>query len=187
MFIFKRALIFSLMALMFSFVFSQEKGRKIIYLQKSDSGSDFSGEGFYRKGSSYIERQLTISFDKPVFKLSDIDAMKGEVQQKVKLAFTPAVRGEFRVIGTKQVNFVFREQLKPATRYTVSINAKEIKSVNGEDVTVMINHVSLEDNQVYEFTTPSLKVLNARTGEYLNDPVMIYFNMPVDPLDLKKR
>ncbi len=185
MFIFKRALIFSLAALVFSSIYPLEKV-KVIYLQKLDSGSDFSEGGFYRRGNLYGEGgQLTISFDKPVFKLSDIDAMKSEIQKKIKLKITPEIKGEFRPIGTQQAAFVFRQKLKPSTRYVVEINVEEIKSIDGGNVTVLINHIKLENGQ-FEFMTEKLRVLNLRTGENLDDPIFVFFSWPVDPNNLKK-
>ena len=169
-----------------SFLYSAST-KNITYIYKATENSrSYERDGYDEEENRYVEGgQLNISFSLPVFKLSDIDTMTNDIQKLIKLKISPSVQGDFKPIGTRQVAFIYRQKLKPSTRYTVSINAQDIKSTDGEEVNIMMNNTSLENNQ-YSFTTKRLQVRHCQVlGENLNDPLFITFNHPVDYHNLK--
>lgn len=141
--------------------------------------TNFSGD-YYNETSINSFGELVVSFDKPVFSLSDYDAMVKEIQSKLKLTISPDVPGRWRPVGTQAAAFEFAKRLSYSTHYDATINASEIRSLDGQPVKVMINYQDASRG-TYSFETKRITVNDAQAfSQFLDTPVYLYFSSPVD-------
>lgn len=130
----------------------------------------------YERGDGFGE--LTISFSDNVFELSDIDTMTNDIASKIKLDIKPAIKGRFKPIGTRQVVFEFQEKPRMATKYEATINADEIKSLEGKPVKIQINYRNLNGKRFIFQTSRPYGYFNSG-GIRPGDRKSLQFNIPM--------
>jgi hypothetical protein len=156
------------------FVQTAAKKPKIIYSKPPQA---------YKAG---MYGEFPISFSLPVVALSDYDAMTNLLAKKIKISVTPALKGFIVAKGTQTASFIFQEPLRPSTKYVLTINASEIKSVDGKDVVTSINYEKVKNNQ-YEYSTPLIAVNSCYIQDKTLSPYLyLSFNSPVDIGSFKK-
>jgi hypothetical protein len=131
--------------------------------------------------------EFTLSFSENVIPLSDYDTMTNEIAKKINITVTPALKGRFKPIGSQQVVWEFLEKPKLATRYLVTLNADDIRSIDNKPVTIRVNYQQLIGSKFYLETT-RLRVYNlVFSGNYPDSPARVGFNIPVKPEELSNR
>ncbi|MBI4975837.1 MAG: hypothetical protein HZC28_00050 [Spirochaetes bacterium] len=122
--------------------------------------------------------EITIIFDKAVLPLSDIDAMTAAYRKKLRISFEPALAGEWVSIDNRNAAYRITEAPRRSTRYTVTVNAAEMKSIKGEKVSASVSGMALTGKEFF-FETPRIAVETRQTGTHLTAPFIVQFNMPV--------
>lgn len=128
----------------------------------------------YERGDGFGE--LTFSFSDDVFELSDLDTMTQKIQRVMDIRVEPALKGRFKPVGTRQVVFEFTEKLLPATRYQVTMNNKNIRSLKNEPVEIRVNYQELKSDTFF-FQTTRPTVYFSAGSEKPGDPRMLRFNL----------
>jgi uncharacterized protein YfaS (alpha-2-macroglobulin family) len=130
--------------------------------------------------------EFPISFSLPIVELSDYDMMTNLLAKKIKITVDPSLKGFIVAKGTQTASFVFLEPLKPSTKYVFTINANEIKSVDGKEVVTSIKYEKVKNNK-YEYTTPLIQVSSCYIQDKTLSPYLyLSFNSPVDLESFKK-
>lgn len=124
--------------------------------------------------------ELNLSFSEPVVTLSDFDTMTTDLKKKIRISVQPAIKGHFRPIDDRNAAWVFDEAPGFSTRYTFTINAAEIQSLNGSPVKTSINYQEVLQGQ-YIMETARIRVESiSGSGEELNPVITLYFNQPLE-------
>jgi hypothetical protein len=138
----------------------------------------FSGS-YYNETRPNPIQELVVTFSKPVFSLSDYDTMTNEIIKKLKITVSPGLRGQWRPIGTQAAAYVFTERPTFSTHYTVTLNADEIRSLEGQPVTATINYQDVTRN-TYTFDTRRVSVTSCSAdSQFTNTLVRMSFSIPV--------
>ncbi len=117
--------------------------------------------------------EITIVFNRPMVPLTTLGYLE---EQEVPVKITPATKGRFKWITTRNLQFIPEERLARSSHYKVKIKSGLV-SMDGLDVKA----------QEKEFITRKARYLNLTQGEIIyNQPVSIYFNQPMN-LEKTKR
>jgi uncharacterized protein YfaS (alpha-2-macroglobulin family) len=115
---------------------------------------------------------VTITFNRPMIPLTALDSQPDPSQW---ITISPAMTGRWVWLGTSAVGFRPSTGFLPATAYTVSVKA------GWPDA----NGVTLDQGTTASFTTIkpallSVQPYNGTSGVYLDAPVVVRFNMPMN-------
>jgi alpha-2-macroglobulin len=129
------------------------------------------------RGETDDVRQIIVAFNKPVAALEALDS-RPSAAEFVKIE--PEIPGEFHWLGVSAISFQPAGQVKKSTGYKVTVG-KDIKAIDGKQ---------LKKDYVWNFETPRAEVVSADPAEGSHwttpaQPILIEFNQPVDPSDLR--
>ncbi len=130
--------------------------------------------------------ELNVTFSGPIVDLSDYDTMLSDINKKVKISISPALKGKIRVIDNQSLAYVFEERPARSTRYTVNINASAIKDLQNRPVDTRINYTQVRNDQ-YIYNTSRIYVSSVYcSGQELKPMISIYLNQDTTYTELKK-
>ncbi|MCX6764477.1 MAG: MG2 domain-containing protein [Candidatus Nealsonbacteria bacterium] len=113
------------------------------------------------------QSEITIVFNRPMVPLTTLGYLEGK---DVPIEITPATKGRFKWISTRNLQFIPEERLTRSSNYKVTIKP-EMVSMDG------LSLAGKENN----FVTRKLRYLNLTGGNVVyNQPISIHFNQPVD-------
>lgn len=123
---------------------------------------------FPKKDSEAPENsEITIVFNRPMVPLTTLGYLE---EKEIPVEITPVTEGRFKWITTRNLQFIPKERLIRSSYYKIKINPGLI-SMDG--LTVQ----GIEAG----FITRKLRYLNLSEGlSVYNQPILIYFNQPVD-------
>ncbi|MBW2263827.1 MAG: Ig-like domain-containing protein, partial [Deltaproteobacteria bacterium] len=167
-----------------TFQFGDFEGEPRLKLKEQESSSlDRGLVVLFATPSGAVSGQpeISVSFNHPMKELGKADQdpyLDGLVPFKIE----PAIKGEYRWMGSRTVMFAPGKSVPQATTFRATIPAG-LRSVTGE---------VLEEDYTWTFETPPPEVVSSDPygGEKwgLPDrPVVLYFNQKVDPDEVKKR
>lgn len=155
-------------------------------LLSSTCRSDEVREEYVYTASSYSSsalHELTISFSDSIIDISDIDTMTNQIAGYLSVSVSPEVPGHFRPVGSDSCAFVFDEDLTLSERYIVYLNTENLP----DGVTVKVNYQDLNSGY-FAFDTTRIKVSSvSRADKYLDTPVYIKFNQPVELSEINSK
>ncbi|MBU1089488.1 Ig-like domain-containing protein [Patescibacteria group bacterium] len=126
------------------------------------------------------DADITLVFDRPIVALSTVHSK--ENPEDWSITITPEIQGRWRWLGTTTVKFVPSEELRAATRYTVSVPAG-LTTLSGEQ--------TAEDFS-FSFETIRPQVIStiprsASSESGPNSKVELSFNLPIDVLSAREK
>ena len=119
------------------------------------------------KSEAPEDTEITIVFNRPMVPLTTL----GELEAKnIPIEIYPKTEGKFKWITTRNLQFIPKDRLRRSSNYTVKIKPGLV-SVEGLKV----------EGKEFHFVTRKLRYLDITSGELkFNQPIVIYFNQPVD-------
>src|SRR3989338_6965824 len=124
---------------------------------------------FPREKTEAPERsEITIVFNRPMVPLTTLDILE---DKDIPIDITPATKGKWKWISTRNLQFIPETHLVRSANYTVTIK-EGLTSVDGLTV----------KGQTHTFTTRPLRYEDNWNGDQVlyNQPFTIRFNQPVD-------
>ena len=111
--------------------------------------------------------EITIVFNRPMVPLTTLGYLE---EKEVPVEITPATKGRFKWITTRNLQFIPEERLIRSSHYKVKVKSGLV-STDGLEV----------GGAEIEFMTRKLRYLNLTEGTAIyNQPISIYFNQSVD-------
>lgn len=131
------------------------------------------------KGEAEQEVRPTITFNKPVKSLEQVEAQRAGDAEAPFATIAPAIPGEWRWLGSGSAEFVPNGLVPFSTDYTVTVK-KGLKALDG---------ATLPEDYTFTFSTPRLELTGAfprRGHAWLkpDQPVSLTFNQAVDEASL---
>lgn len=111
--------------------------------------------------------EITIVFNRPIVPLTTLSALENK---NLPVEITPQTDGRFKWITTRNLQFIPTERLQRASRYKVKV----------KEGMVSMDSLPLKGFE-REFITRVLRYQDITEGEiFYNQPILIYFNQPID-------
>jgi len=135
----------------------------------------------YESNPPYTE--MALQFSKDIFIVSDIDAMKKDIAQKLAVTFDPALDYVIKPLDSRNC-IVEIYNPKPAHEYHFAIS---VNNVDAQSLHLTANNKEIEFGKTYFFKTPVLQITHCyRDNKIINNPITLRFNFPVS-LDVLKQ
>ncbi|MGB4269721.1 MAG: alpha-2-macroglobulin family protein [Spirochaetota bacterium] len=128
----------------------------------------------YESSTPYTE--IALQFSRDIFIVSDIDAMKSDLAQKLNVSFNPQLDYVIKPLDSRNCIIEIYNP-KPAHEYQFTIS---VKNVSTEGLYVTANNKEIEFGEIYFFRTPVLVVTHcSKESKMINSPIVLQFNFPV--------
>lgn len=128
----------------------------------------------YESNPPYTE--MALQFSKDIFIVSDVDAMKKDIAQKLAITFNPALDYAIKPLDARNC-IVEIYNPKPAHEYRFTIS---VHNVDAKGLRVTANNKEIEFGKSYFFRTPVLHVADCyKDSKIINSPITLRFNFPV--------
>jgi alpha-2-macroglobulin len=127
----------------------------------------------HENSESPEDTEITIVFNRPMVPLTSLGYLEAK---NVPVEIEPKTEGHFKWISTNVLQFIPKEKLISSSHYTVKIKPGFF-SIDGLPV----------EGKKIKFQTRNLRYVNITEGPVAyNQPISIYFNLPVDLEKTKK-
>ncbi|HOJ28451.1 MAG TPA: alpha-2-macroglobulin family protein [Spirochaetota bacterium] len=128
----------------------------------------------YDNNTPYTE--LSLQFSRDIFIVSDIDAMKNDIAQKLTVSFNPELEYILKPLDSRNCILEIYNP-KPAHEYQFTII---VKNIDTKGLYVTANNKEIELGKTYFFRTPVLRVYHcSKESKMINSPIVLQFNFPV--------
>ncbi len=128
------------------------------------------------------EVRPTVTFNKPVKSLMQVEEQRASDKAAPFATITPALEGEWRWLGSASAEFVPSKLVPLSTHFDVKV-LKGLKALDG---------TSLDEDYLFSFDTPALEVQEVgpfRGFRWMkpDDQIRLVFNQPVKTADLEAK